>query len=210
MPVVNRYSPGSPPQVEDAKLAAVLRAIWTEFSGIAAALNTLADGHLDVTNVAPTRAVEGDIRYADGVHWNPGFGKGLYQYRGGAWISIEAGTAVGFWDYTANTAIVAPPPPSGDVYWNNATQTSATVIGFSVFTTDNYDIEQFLKLIVAGDHIILQDANNSANFQTWAVSGAITVSAGSYITAPVTLIASGGTGTTNFPNNHQLFMALIT
>ncbi len=40
----------------------------------------------DVTNVAPAKPREGDLRYADGTNWNPGGGAGLYRYTSGAWV----------------------------------------------------------------------------------------------------------------------------
>jgi hypothetical protein len=36
-------------------------------------------------DAAPSRPRAGDIRQADGTHWNPGSGQGIYGYYGGAW-----------------------------------------------------------------------------------------------------------------------------
>jgi len=87
--IIPRYSPLPPPNFDPksdtAKLAA---AVDREFRRLSGLLNALADGHLDITYVAPTKPVEGDIRYADGTLWNPGSGKGLYQYRSGVWALI--------------------------------------------------------------------------------------------------------------------------
>jgi len=44
---------------------------------------------LTPTNVAPFRALEGEIRNADGTNWNPGgTGAGLYQWLSGAWVKL--------------------------------------------------------------------------------------------------------------------------
>lgn len=37
---------------------------------------------------APARPREGMIVFADGTSWNPGAGKGSYEYRGGAWFKL--------------------------------------------------------------------------------------------------------------------------
>lgn len=37
---------------------------------------------------APTRPREGMIVFADGTSWNPGGGKGAYQYLSGAWVKL--------------------------------------------------------------------------------------------------------------------------
>lgn len=43
------------------------------------------------TSVMPDKAIEGEIRTADGVYWDPGRGAGTYIYRAGRWQLIEAG-----------------------------------------------------------------------------------------------------------------------
>lgn len=40
------------------------------------------------TNVAPAKPRDGDIRKADGTHWNPGSGAGVYAYYGAAWVKL--------------------------------------------------------------------------------------------------------------------------
>jgi hypothetical protein len=53
-------------------------------------INNIADGHFDVSNVAPDKPRTGDIRYADGSNWNPGStGEGVYIYLStGAWSKL--------------------------------------------------------------------------------------------------------------------------
>ena len=46
---------------------------------------------LSTTATTPDKVIEGEMRIADGVSWNPGPGAGLYIYRGGIWHLIEAG-----------------------------------------------------------------------------------------------------------------------
>ena len=64
--------------------------LQTELDRISAIISNLADGHFDVSNVAPDRPRTGDIRYADGTNWNPGStGEGVYIYLStGAWSKL--------------------------------------------------------------------------------------------------------------------------
>ncbi len=39
-------------------------------------------------NVAPDKPRTGDTRLADGTHWNPGSGAGVYTYYGAAWHKL--------------------------------------------------------------------------------------------------------------------------
>ena len=80
------YAPNDPP-ADPAQLQRYLR---EEFAKIAAAVLTLAAGHLDVTFVAPPKPRQGDLRIADGVSWNPSGGFGYYAFNGSAWVLIKA------------------------------------------------------------------------------------------------------------------------
>lgn len=70
-----------PEQVQDAQL-------YRELLKIQAAILALSDGHLDMTNVAPTKPRAGDLRFADGTNWNPGSGAGVYAYHSGSWNKL--------------------------------------------------------------------------------------------------------------------------
>jgi hypothetical protein len=81
------YSPNDAP-TDPAQLQRFLR---EELAKISAAITALAVGHLDKTNVAPSKPRDGDIRYADGTNWNPGgTGRGLYMHNGTAWVLVKA------------------------------------------------------------------------------------------------------------------------
>jgi hypothetical protein len=94
--------------------------------------------------------------------------------------------------------------------WNNATQTSATQINIDHIDADNVDIDIFLEILNVGDILVVQDRNDSANFQKWEVNSTITIFTNSYVVVPVTLLSSGGTGTTGFANNHGIFLAIVS
>lgn len=55
-------------------------------------LQAIADAMQDTTiefrNVAPAKPREGMLYGADGTNWNPGGGKGVYCYYGGAWTKL--------------------------------------------------------------------------------------------------------------------------
>lgn len=117
------------------------------------------------------------------------------------------------WQYRAKTTATSGYPGNGYILWDNATQISATNLLFSHLTDDDLDIDIFLSFLAAGQDIILQDADASANVQKWTISGAPTnTNPGmptSYWTIPVTFVSSGGTGTTGFANNHQIVAVIF-
>lgn len=81
------YAPGEPP-TDPAQLGRFIR---DELQQISAAITALAAGHLDQQSVAPAKPRDGDMRYADGAHWNPGgLGKGVYMHNGSTWTLIKA------------------------------------------------------------------------------------------------------------------------
>jgi hypothetical protein len=113
-----------------------------------------------------------------------------------------------FYDYRAKTGTTSGDPGAGYVIWNNATQNAATELNISHLTRNGSDIDYLLGLIKFGDTLLLQDSGDSTDFQQWQVSAAITVVANSYVTVPVTLVDSGGNGTTGFTNNTDILVVL--
>lgn len=114
------------------------------------------------------------------------------------------------WAYKAKTSATSGDPGTSYMLWNNATQISATQININHITDDGVDIDLLLAYISSGNTLIVQDADNSTNYQKWTVSGSITIHANSYVEVPVTFVSSSGTGTTNFSNNHRLVIAKIS
>lgn len=43
---------------------------------------------LAVRHSAPEKVFVGLIAYADGTHWNPGSGEGVYVYKSGGWTFV--------------------------------------------------------------------------------------------------------------------------
>ena len=124
------------------------------------------------------------------------------------------GSSSNLFEYLANTTITSGYPTDGHLLWNSGTQTSATQINVSHLTDNDIDVDLFLALLAAGQQITIQDQNASANFQTWYITATPTNTnpgaANSYWNIPVSLVSSGGTGTTGFANDHPLFLAVVS
>ncbi len=113
-----------------------------------------------------------------------------------------------FYDYRAKTGVTSGDPGAGHVIWNNADQVTSTVLHISHLTRNGADIDYLLGLIKSGDTLLLQDSGDSTDFQQWQVSAAITVATNLYVAVPVTLVDSGGNGTTGFANNTEILVVL--
>jgi len=78
------YTLRTPPDEYDAVwLADELRRIEASFTYMESEAIRITPTH-----VVPFRALEGEIRNADGTDWNPGAGGGLYQRLAGAWVKL--------------------------------------------------------------------------------------------------------------------------
>jgi hypothetical protein len=135
----------------------------------------------------------------------------LIAVNGEVFATTNTGGTTNAFFYKAKTTITSGDPTNGHLIWNNATQISATQLNVS-HLTDNpvEDIDLFLSAITSGNKLVVQDRNNSLNYQSWTVSGTPTQVGSTYWTIPVSLIESQGTGTTGFANNHNLLFAIIS
>jgi hypothetical protein len=84
-----------------------------------------------------------------------------------------AGQSTSFYPYRANDTPGTGDPGSGKVSWNNANQLIATQIQINHVGQDGVDIDVFLALLEVADTVIIQDKSDSANYQTWTVSGVL-------------------------------------
>lgn len=135
----------------------------------------------------------------------------LIAVNGEVFATTNTGGTTNAFFYRAKTTITSGDPGNGHLIWNNATQISATQLNISHLTdTPVEDIDLFLSAITSGNKLVVQDRNNSQNYQSWTVSSAPTQVGSTYWTIPVSLIESQGTGTTGFANNHDLLFAIIT
>lgn len=82
---MKRYEPDQRQPEEDVGVY-----VDRELRRIADSLISLRSGFiLEKTNVAPSKPQDGEVRYADGVNWNPGSGTGFYGYKNGTgWVFL--------------------------------------------------------------------------------------------------------------------------
>ena len=135
----------------------------------------------------------------------------LYSYAGATGLQGATGLngqSSTFYNYQADANSVSGVPTTGHLYWDNLTQTSATIVTLSHIDALGNDIDVFFPLFKTGDTFIIQDQSNSNNFQTWSISATPTVVLNSYVSIPVTLVTSGGI--TQFINDQQIIFAIVT
>jgi len=98
-----------------------------------------------------------------------------------------------------------PPPDSGKVRWDNATQTSATTIYLSETNDEGSDLTNYLSGLEVGDGLYFQNSGDAGQFQSWDIDAV--VDSGGYKTITVTLMQSAGG---NFSTNGQGQLLLVT
>jgi hypothetical protein len=111
-----------------------------------------------------------------------------------------------FYLYNSGTS-ESTTPASGYITYNNATQSSATIIYISHMTRDNFDIEVYFNQITTLTEVYIQDQNESANYIQFNITAPPTITTGSQIAIPV-LVSSQGT--TGFANGHNVFISFFT
>ena len=119
--------------------------------------------------------------------------------------SANAGQS-NFYLFNSGTTI-STIPPNGYIYYDNGTQSSATMIYISHITRDNFDIEVFFYQITTLTDVYVQDQNDSALYIQYNITGTPTITAGSKIAIPV-LVSSQGT--TGFANGHNVFISFFS
>ena len=83
-----KYIPSRPPDPGSANIQDVTEWVKAELETVARNLQEHDITGFKVLNVAPAKPREGNLAFADGTHWNPGGGRGLYQYSGGGWVKL--------------------------------------------------------------------------------------------------------------------------
>ena len=122
----------------------------------------------------------------------------------------EPGQSSNYYSYKVHTTTQTPPTGNGEIRYNNATQTSSTILYLDHLDNNGDDIDIFLSLLKQNDNLIIQDASDSNNYQTWRINSAPTVILNDYTSIPVTGITSAGTGTSGFGNNHQVLFIVFS
>jgi len=122
----------------------------------------------------------------------------------------QPGQSSNYYSYKVHTTTQTPPTGNGEIRYNNATQTSSTTLYVDHLNSNGDDIDIFLSLLKQNDTLIIQDANDSNNYQTWRINSVPTVILNDYTTIPVTKITSAGTGTSGFSNNHSVLFIVFS
>lgn len=80
-----RYQPGPPPAD-----VGIMRYVINELYKIAKvfAAPETEEVLFTIRHAEPAKLAEGLIVYADGTDWNPGAGRGLYEYKDAAWSKL--------------------------------------------------------------------------------------------------------------------------
>ena len=124
----------------------------------------------------------------------------------------QAGQSASFYSYSGLTTQADGDPGVGKILWvdHGNDQLNTAQINISHLTTDDIDIDVFLALLKTGDTMIIQDANDSDNYQIWTINGAETLHPNDYVEIPVTISDSSGTGSTGFADGHPLIVVLTS
>lgn len=145
-------------------------------------------------------------RGATGLNGATGFGAtGATGIQGATGLP---GQSASFYNYQADAVNISGTPANGRIIWNNLTQTSSTTVTLSHIDALGNDIDVFFPLFKTGDNFVIQDQSNSNNYQTWQISSTPTVVLNSYVTIPVTLVASGGVS--QFIDAQNLIFAIVS
>ena len=83
---MSRYVPRTPPPSDNPEDLRTY--LLEEFDRISEAVESLKDLRMEVRTRPPRRPRDGDISFADGVEWNPGDGRGTYEYKDGNWHKL--------------------------------------------------------------------------------------------------------------------------
>ena len=162
------------------------------------------EGATGSTGIGTTGAT--GIQGLEGATGATGIGStGATGVQGATGLTGQSST---FYNYKADTTITSGTPAINTLFWDNATQTSSSIVTLSHIDALGNDIDVFFPLFKTNDTFVVQDQGNSNNFQTWQISATPTVVLNSYISIPVTLVTSGGVS--QFANNQQLIFAIVT
>jgi len=114
-----------------------------------------------------------------------------------------------FYLYNNNNGITTPPPSSGFIGYNDANQSLATIVYISHITSDNIDIEVYYSQLSILNDLYIQDKNNSLNFIKYNITG-LNIVNNSYIAINVSVISSGGNGSTSFGSGHNVLVSFFS
>ena len=83
------YFPGTGPAVTTPEISDLLHFIEREIEAISKNFSETIVLELRPSFAPPDKPQDGEIRYADGVNWDPGSGVGIYGRVSGAWVKLS-------------------------------------------------------------------------------------------------------------------------
>jgi hypothetical protein len=131
---------------------------------------------------------------ADGIPTDAPSDGSIYARQNAAWVEVPGIGGISPTEYNYNASAFVPPPTTNNLRLNNATQTAATAMYIHHTNAMNVDVANALKMLRAGNTLLLQDKTNAANYQYYTISAAVTDFA-TYTTVPITW-SSGGASVT--------------
>ena len=100
------------------------------------------------------------------------------QYLMGDGTTLTQSAASGnsnFYLYRSIDGVTTPPPFSGEIIYDNSSQSLATIVYISHLTRDNIDIEVFFKQVNQLSDLYIQDQTSSINFIKYNITGTPTL-----------------------------------
>ncbi len=153
------------------------------------------------SNLAITNAGAGEVEISGAEIITDGDGTLVFA-NNGQYVPQTGGSTSNF-SYKFQTS-TTPPPSSGNIRYNNATQTSATLMYVHKDTDDNQDIHNFLANVKAGDRVVIMNNVDSGQYQEWRIDTITDVT--SYVQYGITFLSNQGI---SFSNNQNIVLGLL-
>jgi len=136
----------------------------------------------------------------------PGGGAGNQACTVAQAYAFSTGTSVLILQYKTDTT-AGHAPANGRMQWETNPQvTSPNTITVSNITSDGLDLSTFLATVLSGSEFLIQDKDNSANFQKWVTTAdAVQVTGGYSFAADISV--AEGLGVTGFPDNYSVLVS---
>jgi hypothetical protein len=119
----------------------------------------------------------------------------------------EPGGSASILSYHSNTTTLLPVSTIGDLVWNTAGQTNATLIYLAHRQVGGQDVERILELATVGSTLLVQAQTDSGQYQTFTLVESPVATPGQYVTFSVAYLVGGGA---LFTNNNNLLISIIT
>lgn len=172
-------------------------------------LNSIADRTINISRPTLGQTIISGTIQADTIIKTGGTNT-QYLMADGTALTFSANSGnSNYYLYDSSTTLT-PTPPAGDITYNNAVQSLATIIYISHISRDNIDIEIFYSQLSTLTDVYIQDQSLSENYIQYNITGTPIITVNARIQIPVTVRTSGGTGTTNFPNQHNVLLSFFT